>query len=89
MKRLRNRAGANTRAREPGSRADEKGKVEIQPSWLDSEKRAQIETVCARLGIERRKPLKEALPPEITFDEIRLAVARLRLELEEQSSKDF
>jgi len=26
--------------------------------------------------LERLKPLKEALPPEITFEEIRLVVAR-------------
>ncbi|MGC0772265.1 MAG: helix-turn-helix domain-containing protein [Candidatus Acidiferrum sp.] len=57
--------------------------MEIQPSWIDSEKRAQIETVCARLGTVWLKPLKEALPPEISFKEIRLVVARLQLERDE------
>ena len=30
------------------------------------------------LGLGKLAPLKDALPPEITFDEIRLVVARLR-----------
>jgi hypothetical protein len=29
-------------------------------------------------NLERLKPLKEALPPEITYDEIRLVLACLR-----------
>jgi Helix-turn-helix domain len=41
-----------------------------------------IEAACARLGTQWLKPLKEALPPEITYEEIRLVAARLkRLEL--------
>jgi ATP-dependent DNA helicase RecQ len=60
----------------------EKGELEFQPGWIDTEKQAQIEKVCALLGFVRLKPLKEALPPDITFEEIRLVVARLRLERE-------
>jgi ATP-dependent DNA helicase RecQ len=56
----------------------EKGDLTFQPSWVDREKQMSIEAACARLGLERLKPLIEALPPEITFDEIRLVVARLR-----------
>jgi ATP-dependent DNA helicase RecQ len=56
----------------------EKGALEFQDSWVDGEKRAMIEAACAQLGIERLKPIKEALPPEITFEEIRLVVASLR-----------
>ena len=37
------------------------------------------------LGFERMKPLKEALPPEITYEEIRLVAAHLRLEKENES----
>ena len=40
-----------------------------------------IEAACAKMGIERLKPLKDALPPEITYDEIRLVVARVRREV--------
>jgi ATP-dependent DNA helicase RecQ len=56
----------------------EKGTVAFQPNWVDSEKRASIAAACAQLGFERLKPIKEALPPEITFEEIRLVVAHLR-----------
>jgi ATP-dependent DNA helicase RecQ len=65
----------------------EKGEVEFQPGWIDSGKRAQIEKVCALLGVERLKPLKDALPSEITFEEIKLVVARLRIEQEEQTEE--
>ena len=58
----------------------ERGDLEFQPAWLDRNKQAVIEAACARLGVDRLKPLKDALPPEVTYDEIRLAVARLRRE---------
>jgi hypothetical protein len=45
---------------------------------VDKDRTAIIEAACAQLGLEWLKPLKEALPPEITFEEIRLVVARLR-----------
>ncbi len=67
----------------------EKGEVEFQEGWVDREKQAQIEKACALLGVERLKPLKEALPPEITFEEIRLVIARLRMEREEESSRNL
>jgi len=54
----------------------EKGELEFQPNWIDAEKRAQIEEACARLGTERLKPLKDALPPEISYEEIKLVAAR-------------
>ena len=63
----------------------EKGEVEFQPGWIDSEKQEQIEKMCALLGIERLKPLKDALPAEITFEEIKLVVARLRIESESET----
>ncbi|NDQ55826.1 MAG: RecQ family ATP-dependent DNA helicase [Acidipila sp.] len=58
----------------------ERGELEFDPAWLGPGKQASIEEVCARLGLERLGPVKEALPPEITFGEIRLVVARMRLE---------
>jgi ATP-dependent DNA helicase RecQ len=58
----------------------EKGELEFQSSWIDKDRLAIIEAACASLGLLRLKPLKEALPPEITYDEIRLVVARLRRE---------
>jgi ATP-dependent DNA helicase RecQ len=58
----------------------EKGELQYQNAWVDEAKLASIEEACARLGIQWLKPLKEALPLDITFEEIRLVVARLRRE---------
>jgi ATP-dependent DNA helicase RecQ len=62
----------------------ERGEVEFQAGWVDAEKQAKIEEACGRLGFERLKPLKEALPPEITYEEIRLVAAKVRMEREDQ-----
>jgi ATP-dependent DNA helicase RecQ len=62
----------------------ESGLLEFQPAWIDATRQSVIGAACAQLGLERLRPLKDALPPEITFDEIRLVVARLR---REQSGK--
>ena len=59
----------------------ERGDLEFQPAWIDRNKQAVIEAACAKLGINGLKPLKDSLPREITYDEIRLVVARVRREL--------
>ena len=59
----------------------ERGDLEFEPAWIDRNKQAVIEAACGKLGINGLKPLKDALPPEITYDEIRLVVARMRREL--------
>jgi ATP-dependent DNA helicase RecQ len=59
----------------------EGGHIEFQPEWIDRNKQAVIEAACARVGLEkleRLKTLKDALPPEVTYDEIRLVLAHLR-----------
>jgi ATP-dependent DNA helicase RecQ len=56
----------------------ERGEVQFQPDWVDQEKQKRIEDVCGRVGAGKLTPIKEALPPEFTFDEIRLVVARIR-----------
>ncbi len=56
----------------------EKGELEFQPAWVDKDRQAIIEAACAQVGTERLKPLKDVLPPEITFEEIRLVVAQVR-----------
>jgi ATP-dependent DNA helicase RecQ len=58
----------------------EKGKLKFHPAWVDKDKRTIIEGVCERLGLQWLKPLKEACPTDITFEEIRLVVADLRRE---------
>lgn len=58
----------------------ESGEVGFQAAWVSAEKQSVIAAACARAGLERLKPAKDILPPEITYDEIRLVVARLRRE---------
>jgi len=58
----------------------ERGDAEFQPGWLVPERYNQIAAACRELGMDRLKPLKEALPPEIPYEEIRLVIARLRTE---------
>jgi ATP-dependent DNA helicase RecQ len=58
----------------------ESGDIPFDETWVDAERRTKIEVACAKHGIQWLKPLKEALPGEITFDDIRLVVARLRRE---------
>ena len=56
----------------------ENGDVEFDDNWVDATRRSVIEAACTRLGTQWLKPLKEAVPPEVTYEEIRLVVARLR-----------
>ena len=61
----------------------ENGEVDFSADWIDRNKQAVIEAACRRAGIDkidRLKPLKDSLPPEITYDEIRLVLAQLRRE---------
>src|SRR5713101_7866920 len=58
----------------------ERGDAEFQPNWLPAERYEQIAVACRQLGMDRLKPLKEALPAEIPYEEIRLVIARLRTE---------
>jgi ATP-dependent DNA helicase RecQ len=56
----------------------ERGEVTFQPGWLAPERYNQIAAACHQLGMDRLKPLKEALPSEIPYEEIRLVIAHLR-----------
>ena len=58
----------------------EKGKLKFDPSWVEEKKRSIIQEICEKLGLQWLKPLKDAAPAEISFDEIRLVVAKLRRE---------
>ena len=62
----------------------ETGEVEFQPAWVDKDRQAIIEAACARLSLDWLKPLKDALPPEITYSEIKLVVASLRRKRDQQ-----
>ena len=59
----------------------EAGEVGFNPAWIDRDKQAVIEAACARMGLdklEKLRTLKAVLPPEITYDEIRLVLANMR-----------
>ncbi len=55
-----------------------KGSVAFQSSWVEQKKYAAIEAACRRLGVEILSPLKLALPPEFSYEEIRLVIAHLK-----------
>lgn len=48
------------------SKMVERGEIDFQPEWLAPEVFDQIAGACQRRGVERLKPIKEALPEEIT-----------------------
>ena len=56
----------------------ERGDAKFQPGWFTPEKYAQIADACRQLGTDKLKPLREFLPPEVTYEEIKLVVAHLR-----------
>ncbi|HKW61208.1 MAG TPA: RecQ family ATP-dependent DNA helicase [Candidatus Acidoferrum sp.] len=56
----------------------ERGEIEFQAKWLAQKVFDQIAGACQRCGMERLKPIKEALPEEITYEQIRLVSAQLR-----------
>ena len=56
----------------------ERGDLAFQPGWVGREQQSKIEAACARTGLARLKNLKDVLPAETTFEEVRLVVAHLR-----------
>jgi len=56
----------------------ERGETELKAQWVDAAKCEQIREASKRAGTEWLKPIKDALPEEISYEEIRLVVAELR-----------
>jgi ATP-dependent DNA helicase RecQ len=56
----------------------EKGKLDYQVNWVGEENHRRIKEAVERLGSQWLKPLREALPTEITYEQIRLVVAFVR-----------
>jgi ATP-dependent DNA helicase RecQ len=56
----------------------EKGHLDYRVDWVGEENHRQIEEVVRRLGSQWLKPLREALPAGITYEQIRLVVAYVR-----------
>ena len=75
---------ARLRGRQLGSVVDmvanmvETGRIEFQSDWVRAGNYEKIEAACVRLGTQPLRPIKDALPTEITYEEIKLVVARLR-----------
>jgi len=58
----------------------ERGETQFQEAWMGAERHQQIREACARVGLEWMKPIKEALPREVTLDEIRLVLGEMKRE---------
>jgi ATP-dependent DNA helicase RecQ len=56
----------------------ERGEAEFQERWMDIARREQIREACRHTSAEWMKPIKEVLPQEVTYDEIRLVMAEVR-----------
>jgi ATP-dependent DNA helicase RecQ len=64
----------------------ENGEIAFHRGWVSETNYTEIEKACAQHGTERLRPIKDALPPEITFDEIKLVVAQVRRDRAKQAS---
>jgi len=58
----------------------ETGQVKLDPKWISPDAQPLIEAACLKQGVERLKDIKEAVPPYVSFEDIRLVVAHLRAE---------
>jgi ATP-dependent DNA helicase RecQ len=56
----------------------EKGETDFKAQWVDAAKYREIQEASKQEGMEWLKPIRDALPEEISYDEIRLVVADLR-----------
>jgi ATP-dependent DNA helicase RecQ len=56
----------------------ERGEVDFDTAWVLPERRAAIEEAASRLGVERMKPIKDAVEEQVSYDEIRLVLAAMR-----------
>jgi ATP-dependent DNA helicase RecQ len=56
----------------------EKGRLEYRIEWVGAENHRRIAEAVERLGSQWLKPLREALPADITYEQIRLVVASVR-----------
>jgi ATP-dependent DNA helicase RecQ len=58
----------------------ETGQVKLDPKWISPDAQPLIETACLERGVERLRDIKDAVPPYVSFEDIRLVVAHLRAE---------
>ena len=51
------------------------GRVEYRMDWVGESRHNEIAAAARRLGTDRLKTLKDVLPPDVTYEELRLVVA--------------
>jgi len=56
----------------------ETGQVKLDPKWISPDAQPLIEAACLSKGVESMREIKEAVPPYVSFNDIRLVVASLR-----------
>jgi ATP-dependent DNA helicase RecQ len=56
----------------------ETGQIKLDPKWISPDAQPLIEAACLEKGVERLRDIKEAVPPYVSFEDIRLVVASLR-----------
>jgi ATP-dependent DNA helicase RecQ len=56
----------------------ETGELLFRPDWVHPIHAEQIRQSAAKLGLDLLRPIKDSLPAEITYEDIRLVVADLR-----------
>jgi ATP-dependent DNA helicase RecQ len=56
----------------------ETGQLKLDPKWISPNAQPLIEAACLSKGIERLREIKDAVPPYVSFNDIRLVVANLR-----------
>jgi ATP-dependent DNA helicase RecQ len=56
----------------------ETGETSFVPRWMPADTYETICEACLRLGLDLLKPIKDALPATISYEEIRLVAAHLR-----------
>jgi ATP-dependent DNA helicase RecQ len=60
------------------------GDLEFKDAWVDSAKLQEIKSACERLGTSALRPIKDAVSPEITYEDIKLVSALVRWEAKQQ-----
>ena len=66
----------------------EKGETQFRPEWMDPAHYSAIQSACTKLGMDLLSPIKNSLPPEISYEEIRLVVAHLRATTQKSPTAD-
>ena len=56
----------------------ERGRLIFDEKWITAQKQGLITAAIGRIGTERIKPIKDALPEDVTYGEIRLMVSKLK-----------